>query len=132
MAWPDPEFGNLMEAKLMELLGDETRLAGRVNGVDGLWIRFEMQDEPYWMLLDPERLARQANRNWIDWFSIALALALAASLAISRVINRPLASLAGAIDRVSRGETHAGGKRSDRTGPHQPPLQCDGRRTGRA
>jgi two-component system osmolarity sensor histidine kinase EnvZ len=104
-AWPDPEFGGLMEAKLMELLGEETRLAGRVNGVDGLWIRFEMQDELYWMLLDPERLARQANRNWIGWFGIALGLALAASLAISRVINRPLASLAGAIDRVSRGET---------------------------
>jgi len=104
-AWPDPQFGDLLEAKLMELLGDETRLAGRVNGVDGLWIRFEMQDEPYWMLLDPERLQRQANRNWIGWFGIALGLALGASLAISRVINRPLASLAGAIDRVSRGET---------------------------
>jgi two-component system osmolarity sensor histidine kinase EnvZ len=102
--WPEQPFGELIEAKLRELLGSRTRLAGRVNNSAGLWIRFEIDDDPYWMVLDPARLERQANRNWVGWFGIALALALAGALAISRVVNRPLSDLAGAIDRLSRGE----------------------------
>jgi two-component system osmolarity sensor histidine kinase EnvZ len=103
--WPDRAFGELIEAKLRELLGPRTRLAGRVNGAEGLWIQFEIDDDPYWMLLDPARLERSANRNWLGWFGIALGLAMAGALVISRVVNRPLADLASAIDRLSRGET---------------------------
>ncbi|HMS79794.1 MAG TPA: two-component sensor histidine kinase, partial [Burkholderiaceae bacterium] len=91
VAWPDERFGAPFEAKLRELLGPETRLASRVNGDAGLWIRFEIDDDPYWMLLDPARIARQTNRNWLGWIGIAMALATAAALAISRVVNRPLA-----------------------------------------
>ncbi len=105
--WPEQPFGDLIEAKLRELLGPQTRLAGRVNGSSGLWIRFEIDDDPYWMVLDPARLARQANRNWLGWFGIAVALALAGALAISRVVNRPLSNLTGAIERLSRGEMPA-------------------------
>jgi two-component system osmolarity sensor histidine kinase EnvZ len=102
--WPEQPFGDLIEAKLRELLGSETRLAGRVNGRDGLWIRFEIDDDPYWMVLEPERLQRQANRNWFGWAGIALALAMGGALAISRVVNRPLSDLSRAIERLSRGE----------------------------
>jgi two-component system osmolarity sensor histidine kinase EnvZ len=102
--WPDHRFGDLIDAKLRELLGRATGLAGRVNGEDGLWIRFDIEGDPYWMLLDPARLERQANRNWLGWFGIALALAATGALAISRVVNRPLADLATGIDRLSRGE----------------------------
>jgi len=102
--WPDQRVGDLIEAKLRELLGAQTRLAGRVNGEDGLWIGFGIDGDPYWMLLDPARLERQTNRNWLGWFGIALALAAAGALAISRIVNRPLANLATAIDRLSRGE----------------------------
>jgi two-component system, OmpR family, osmolarity sensor histidine kinase EnvZ len=105
--WPDRAFGELIEAKLRELLGPRTRLAGRVNGAPGLWIQFEIDDDPYWMLLDPARLERTANRNWLGWFGIALGLAMAGALVISRVVNRPLADLASAIDRLSRGESPA-------------------------
>jgi two-component system osmolarity sensor histidine kinase EnvZ len=103
--WPERAFGELIEAKLRELLGPRTRLAGSVNGAAGLWIQFEIDDDPYWMLLDPARLERSANRNWLGWFGIALALAMAGALVISRVVNRPLADLAAAIDRLSRGES---------------------------
>ena len=104
VAWPDERFGAPFEAKLRELLGPETRLASRVNGDAGLWIRFEIDDDPYWMLLDPARIARQTNRNWLGWIGIAMALATAAALAISRVVNRPLANLARGIERLARGE----------------------------
>jgi two-component system osmolarity sensor histidine kinase EnvZ len=112
-AEPDDEiepFGDgrhavLLEAKLREQLGPFTRLAGRVNGSDGLWIGFEIEGDPYWILLDVQRLRRQAGRTWLGWLGIAVGLALAGALVISRVINRPLAKLADSIDRVSRGES---------------------------
>jgi two-component system osmolarity sensor histidine kinase EnvZ len=103
-AWPDARFGAPFEAKLRELLGPETRVAASVNNDTGLWIRFEIDDDPYWMLLDPARIERQANRNWIGWIGIAVALATAGALLISRVVNRPLADLAKAFERLARGE----------------------------
>jgi two-component system osmolarity sensor histidine kinase EnvZ len=105
--WAEERFGRLAEAKLRELLGPEARLAARVDDDAGLWIRFAIDDDLYWMRLDPARLERQANRNWLGWIGIAMALAVAGALAISRVVNRPLSNLAGAIDRLSRGDAPA-------------------------
>jgi two-component system, OmpR family, osmolarity sensor histidine kinase EnvZ len=102
--WPDRRLGSLIEIKLRELLGPPSRIAGSVNGERGLWISFDIEGDPYWLLLDAARLDRQANRDWLGWLGIALLLALLGALAISRVVNRPLAQLAGAIDRLSRGE----------------------------
>jgi two-component system osmolarity sensor histidine kinase EnvZ len=105
--WPDERFGMLFESKLRELLGGPTRVASAVNDEPGLWIRFEIDGDPYWMRLEPERVARQAGRNWLGWIGIAIGLATLAALSISRAVNRPLVRLAEAIDRVSRGEPPA-------------------------
>ena len=102
--WPDTRFAALVEAPLRDRLGPDTRLAGRVNGTEGLWIGFDIDSDPYWLLVDPQRMRRQSGRIWLGWFAIALALSVAGAMAISRIINRPLAILAHAIDRVSRGE----------------------------
>jgi two-component system osmolarity sensor histidine kinase EnvZ len=103
-AWADARFGTLLEARLRDLLGPQTRVAGEVDDEPGLWIRFDIDGDAYWMLLDPERLQRQSQRNWLGWVGIALLLAVGGAAAISRVVNRPLSTLAAAIDRVSRGE----------------------------
>lgn len=100
----DDAIARRAEAKLRELLGEEAGLAGSVNGVDGLWARFDIDGDPYWLRLDPARLERQDGRDWIAWLGLALLLALPGAFAISRVVNRPLAGLATAIDRISRGE----------------------------
>jgi two-component system, OmpR family, osmolarity sensor histidine kinase EnvZ len=102
--WPDRRLRSLIEVKLRELLGPPSRIAASVNGERGLWISFDIEGDPYWLLLDAARLDRQANRDWLGWLGIALLLALLGALAISRVVNRPLAQLAAAIDRLSRGE----------------------------
>jgi two-component system osmolarity sensor histidine kinase EnvZ len=102
--WPDTRFGALAEQRLRERLGPAMRLAGRVNGTPGLWIGFEIDADPYWLLLDPQRLHRPGGRSWLGWLAIALTLSVLGALAISRVIHRPLSSLAGAIDRLSREE----------------------------
>lgn len=105
--WPEQRQAPLIESKLRERLGEHTRLAGQVNDRQGLWIGFEIEGDPYWLLLDPQRLRRQARVIWLGWLGIAMGLAVAGGLVISRVINRPLFSLAGAIDRLSRGELPA-------------------------
>lgn len=102
--WPDTRFAARVESRLRERMGPAMRLAGRVNGREGLWIGFEIDADPYWLLLDPQRVQRLAGHSWLGWLAIALALSVLGALAISRVINRPLASLAAAIDRVSRGD----------------------------
>jgi two-component system osmolarity sensor histidine kinase EnvZ len=102
--WPDTRFAALVEAPLRNRLGPDTRLAGKVNGTEGLWIGFEIDSDPYWLLVDPQRMRRQSGRIWLGWFAIALVLSVAGAIAISRIINRPLSILAHAIDRVSRGE----------------------------
>ena len=102
--WPDERLASLIEVKLRQLLGPPTRMVSRVNGDPGLWISFDIDGDPYWLELEPERLERHASRNWLGWTGIALVLALVGALAISRVVNRPLANLVTAIDRVSRGD----------------------------
>jgi two-component system, OmpR family, osmolarity sensor histidine kinase EnvZ len=99
----DEALGSRAEAKLRELLGPGTAVAGGVNEVPGLWVSFDIDGDPYWLLLDPYRLERQDAHDWLGWSALALVLALLGALAISRVVNRPLAQLAAAIDRVSRG-----------------------------
>ncbi|MGE0800085.1 MAG: ATP-binding protein [Lautropia sp.] len=102
--WPDRQVGVVVEAKLQELLGPQTMLAARVNGERALWISFDIDGDPYWLIAEPERLRRQLGSNWLEVTAIAVGFALLGALLISRRINRPLANLADAIGRLSRGE----------------------------
>lgn len=105
--WPDLDVGLMAEAKLQELLGPRTIVAGRVNGERALWVSFEIEGDLYWLIADPKRLERQLGGNWLQITLIAVGLTLAGALLISRRVNRPLANLATAIDRLSRGESPA-------------------------
>jgi two-component system osmolarity sensor histidine kinase EnvZ len=102
--WPDRQIGQLVEAKLKELLGPRTRVAGKVNGEKALWISFEIQGDEYWLIADPHRLERQLGGNWLQISATAVLLALIGAILISRLVNRPLANLARSIEKLSRGE----------------------------
>jgi two-component system osmolarity sensor histidine kinase EnvZ len=101
--WPDRALGTLIEAKLKEVLGPQTVVASRVNGEKALWISFELSGDGYWLIVDPQRLERQLDGNWLEVSAIGIALATIGALLISRLINGPLSNLARAIDRLSRG-----------------------------
>ena len=103
-SWPDERFGLPLEDKLKERLGPETRIAATVNDESGLWVRFLIDEDPYWIVLDPVRITRQANRNWLGWIGIAVMLAGLGGLIISRVVNRPLSDLARAISALGQGQ----------------------------
>lgn len=96
-----------LEPRLSALLGASTRVAGRVNGIDAVWISFEIDEDEYWLILPRDRVERQFGASLGVLGLIASSLALVGALAISRLVNRPLADLAGAIDVLSRGGTPA-------------------------
>lgn len=100
-----PAFGRLrsLQASLQTLLGPQTRVAARVNGEEGLWVSFDIDGDGYWLVLPRERLERQAGTSVWLIAAIALSLSLLGAVLISRLVNRPLAILSRAIDRLSRG-----------------------------
>ncbi len=92
-----------LERTLRSLLGPTTRVAGRVNGEPALWVSFDIDGDGYWLAMRLERWTRQAGPPWWLVGSLALAVSLVGGLLISRLVNRPLASLAQALGRVSSG-----------------------------
>ena len=112
--WPDRVVGQLIEAKLKELLGPQTLVASKVNGEKALWISFEIEGDQYWLIADPRRLERQLGDNWLQVSAIGILLTTIGALLISRLVNRPLANLARSIDHLSRGER---ARRLPETGP---------------
>lgn len=103
--WPDRVVGQLVEAKLKELLGPQTLVASRVNGEKALWISFDIEGDQYWLIVNPARLERQLGDNWLQVSVVGVALATIGALLISRLVNRPLSSLASSIDKLSRGDS---------------------------
>ena len=102
--WPDRQIGQMVEAKLKELLGPRTLVASKVNGEKALWISFDIEGDQYWLIADPKRLERQLGGDWRDVTATAVLLALIGAILISRLVNRPLADLARSIEKLSRGE----------------------------
>lgn len=93
-----------IEPLLRQLLGEPTQVAGRVNGVDGVWISFGIEGDAYWLILPRARIERQFGPSLQLLGAIALVLSLLGALVLSRLVNRPLAALARALGAISRGE----------------------------
>ncbi|OYU44831.1 MAG: two-component sensor histidine kinase [Burkholderiales bacterium PBB4] len=90
-------------AALTQRLGPETLVSHRVNGQEGLWIAFNIDNDKYWLLTDPNRFAMGDGKTWLIWLGVAAALSLAGAALIARLINRPLKELSFAASRVRHG-----------------------------
>jgi len=93
----------LLQRRLEALLGPDTRVAGRVNGERGLWVSFDIDGDGYWLAMAAERWTRHAGPPWWLIGSLAAAVSLVGGLLISRLVNRPLSSLAVALSRIGAG-----------------------------
>lgn len=100
---PDPDEALKLEQRLKGMLGPQTRTAGAVNGEPGLWVSFDIDDDRYWLAMSLERWTRQFGPPWWLIASMAMLVSILGALAISRLVNRPLAALARAIRHVSSG-----------------------------
>lgn len=89
---------------LRALLGPETDIAGRINGEAGLWVSFAIDDAHFWLQMQQRRVERHFGPDLRLIIAIAAALSLVGAIVFSRLVNRPLALLSGAIDQLSQGD----------------------------
>ncbi len=97
-------FSRATGAELRASLGPGTLVASTVNGAPGLWVGFDIDKDPYWVLADPTRLGPLAGSTLLLWVSIALMATVLGSVAIARLINQPLRDLSFAASRIREGE----------------------------
>ena len=91
--------------RIANALGPRTRLASEVNGVAGIWVSFAIDADEYWVVIERDPLARTVGTQWIGWAVIAAIASLLAAVAITRVVNRPLARLSEAAIELGAGST---------------------------
>lgn len=92
---------------LYEELGADTILAGSVDGRQGIWVSFTLDDAAYWMHLQHPLSLINTDDIFFVWAMAALALALVGSAALAQSIHCPLQQLSQAMDRIDRGEFSA-------------------------
>jgi len=97
-------FSRAIADELRTRLGPGTVVARSVNGAQGLWVGFSIENDAYWLATDPHRLQPVAQGTWLLWVSIALLATLLGSAAVARLINQPLRDLSFAASRIGDGE----------------------------
>lgn len=105
---PDQPFYRLLRSETIKHLGNDTRLALAVNGEEGLWASFSLEDpddpeDQYWVMLPPEHASRDFPWHWLSWGGASLALALLVAWWIVSRVTRPLRALSRAAAEVGRG-----------------------------
>ena len=94
--------------ELQERLGPGVVVARSVNGKEGLWVGFMINEDPNWLQLDTARYTPTAGKTWLVWLITAIALSLAGAALIARRINKPLKELSVAASRVAGGDYETG------------------------
>ncbi len=102
-ALSDSALLRLVEQEVRQRLGAGTRMASEVNGVRGFWVSFAIDDDAYWVFIDRDLLRRDIGSGWIAWAVLATVLSLLVAIAITRVVNRPLAGLSRAAADLGAG-----------------------------
>jgi two-component system osmolarity sensor histidine kinase EnvZ len=75
--------------------------------VSGSWVSFDIDGDDYWVFMARDALSRDIGRQWIGWAVAALVLSLLVAVAITRVVNQPLARLSHAARALGRGQAPA-------------------------
>ncbi|HSN40143.1 MAG TPA: ATP-binding protein [Burkholderiales bacterium] len=101
---PDRAVPRLVAAELRQRLGPETRLSFARNGIRGVWVSFNIEDDEYWVMLPLTRIERNAPLRWIGLGTLVLLLALAGAYLIVSRINRPLRELTRAAGQMGKGK----------------------------
>jgi two-component system osmolarity sensor histidine kinase EnvZ len=103
-AFETDRFSRAVGGELRARLGPDTIVAHKVNDIEGLWVGFMIENDPYWLLADPTRVRPMAGSTWLLWVTIALLATVLGSAGIARLINQPLRDLSFAASRIRDGE----------------------------
>ncbi len=104
---PKTGFYEFVEADLRGQLGGATKFTLSRNGVEGIWVSFDIDGDSFWMLMPESRLASDESLRWIGWGALVLLLAVGGAVLIVARINRPLRALTQAAAQMGRGATPA-------------------------
>ncbi len=88
-------------------MGESTVVAKSVNGEPGLWVGFNIEEDPYWLQTDLTRVGPSRSGTWAIWLTSAAALSLAGAALIAGLINRPLKQLSHAAGLMREGDFDA-------------------------
>ncbi|EGF31782.1 Osmolarity sensory histidine kinase EnvZ [Oxalobacteraceae bacterium IMCC9480] len=94
----------LLQNRIRNKLGPDTRFARKVNDVAGFWVSFKIDGDDYWLMLDRDRIDRTPGIQWLGWAAVTALLALLGAGFISRLINQPLARLSAAARAIAKGQ----------------------------
>ncbi|MGC8508064.1 MAG: ATP-binding protein [Thiomonas sp.] len=97
------DFTRRLETAVDSRLNEQLDFADVVNDRPGLWIGFQIQGDPYWLLLDRSRIDPSLSETWASWGVIATLLALIGAAVIASFVNKPLRDLRLATARVGAG-----------------------------
>ncbi|MBQ0930930.1 HAMP domain-containing protein [Ideonella sp. 4Y16] len=97
-------FTRLVAADLRARLGEDTIIARTVNNQTALWVGFQIEHDPYWMQAEYARLEPLTPSTWFLWVITAVIATVLGSVAVARLINRPLKDLSFAASRIREGE----------------------------
>ncbi len=96
-------FATRLATEMRGRLGPNTVVARSVNAEPGLWVRFAVGEDEFWLQTSAAPLSVSVKTNWW-WVLTALAgTALGATL-ITRLINQPLRELSIAAGHIRDGE----------------------------
>ncbi|WP_426193207.1 ATP-binding protein [Massilia sp. DWR3-1-1] len=104
---PDSPLMPEIEALVKEKLGKTTRFSGRVNGISGFWVSFNIDGDEYWLMLERERLSGMSGVQWLGWAGVVGVLSLIGAALISSLVNLPLARLTAAARAIAQGKRPA-------------------------
>jgi len=97
-----PEL-HMMVEKVRHSLGDNTRFAAQLNGVEALWVSFFIGGEEFWVALPSERIEHPVSQVLLMWGSVVLLLALLGAYFIARQVVHPLKRLALSAQQLGLG-----------------------------
>lgn len=84
--------------------GANTQMSSCVNGQSGLWISFNLNNKPYWLRIDLDRINPPSGKIWLIWLVLAVVLSLTGAALLARLINKPINQLWRAAGRVREGD----------------------------
>ena len=93
--------------ELHQRMGAGTVVARSVNGLPGLWVGFNIEEDAYWLQTDMARVGPTRSSTWVIWLSLAVVMSLAGAAFIAGLINRPLQRLSLATGRMRDGDFDA-------------------------
>jgi len=85
-------------------LGPNTRFAVEREGLPGIWVSFEIDDDEYWVRIPRDRVERRIAQQWALWGVLASVLTLVAAYFIVSRVTQPLRALSRAAGSLGRGQ----------------------------